>query len=31
VLDPERRPQAINYGLTPLQKLQEQVGAWLTV
>jgi len=30
VLDPERRPQAINYGLAPLQKLQEQVGAWLT-
>jgi len=31
VLDPQRRPQAINYGLTPLQKLQEQVEAWLTV
>lgn len=25
VLDPQRRPKAINYGLTPLQKLQEQV------
>ena len=31
VLDPQRRPQAINYGLAPLQKLQEQVGDWLTV
>jgi thiol-disulfide isomerase/thioredoxin len=30
VLDPERRPQAINYGLAPLQKLQEQVGQWLS-
>ena len=29
VLDPERRPHAINFGLAPLQKLQEQVGAWL--
>lgn len=26
VLDPQRRPKAINYGLAPLQKLQEQVG-----
>ncbi len=25
VLNPERRPKAINYGLTPLQKLQEQI------
>ncbi|MBI3960379.1 MAG: thioredoxin family protein [Chloroflexi bacterium] len=25
VLDPERRPKAINYGLASLQKLQEQV------
>lgn len=25
VLDPHRRPKAINYGLAPLQKLQEQV------
>lgn len=25
VLDPQRRPKAINYGLTPLQKLHEQV------
>ncbi len=29
VLDPERRPHAINFGLAPLQKLQEQVGDWL--
>lgn len=27
VLDPERRPKAINYGLAPLQKLQEQLAA----
>lgn len=27
VLDPERRPRAINYGLAPLPKLQEQVMA----
>ena len=26
VLDPERKPKAINYGLAPLQKLQEQIG-----
>ncbi|RLT44710.1 MAG: thioredoxin [Chloroflexi bacterium] len=26
VLDPQRRPRAINYGLAPLQKLQEQLG-----
>lgn len=25
VLDPQRRPKAINFGLTPLQKLQEQL------
>jgi thiol-disulfide isomerase/thioredoxin len=27
VLDPQRRPVAINYGVAPLQKLREQVEA----
>lgn len=29
VLDPERRPRAINYGLATTQKLQEQVMGWV--
>jgi len=28
VLDPKRKPMAINYGLASVQKLQEQVAGW---